>query len=127
MLSEQGFLTEGIVSNLFFARGGIVFTPAVGTGILPGITRQRVLELAVEAGYQVEEGFYALGDLQGADEIWMTNSIQELIPITSLTDAFGEEMTEASLHAVSREQRVAGPITRKLLARYRTDTVQSSI
>ena len=126
MLSVQGFLAEGIVSNLFFARGGIVYTPAVGTGILPGITRERVMELAVQEGLRVKEGFYTLEDLQGADEIWITNSIQELIPITTLTDPAGKDIAASTMRAdaAGADSREAGPITRRLLELYRADTVR---
>lgn len=68
MLSGEGWLAEGIVSNLFFAKAGIVYTPSIATGILPGITRGRVIELAKEAGYKVEEGLFNWPQLQEADE-----------------------------------------------------------
>lgn len=116
MLTQDGFLTEGIVSNLFFVKDGIVRTPSINTGILPGITRQRVLELAAVAGVRAEEGRYSWEDLLQAEEIWMTNSIQELIPITMLSDPSGEQIQ------VSDGQ--AGPITRRLLALYREDTAR---
>lgn len=116
MLTQDGFLTEGIVSNLFFVSEGIVRTPAIDTGILPGITRQRVLELAAVAGVRAEEGRYSWDDLQQAEEIWMTNSIQELIPITLLSDPSGEQTQ------ISEGQ--AGPITRRLLSLYREDTAR---
>ncbi|MFD0591140.1 aminotransferase class IV [Paenibacillus sp. GCM10027627] len=114
MLSEAGWLAEGIVSNLFFASGGVVHTPAVGTGILPGITRQRLLELAVETGYEAEEGYYRWEELLAADEVWMTNSIQELVPVTKLTDPSGSSVVVGSGEA--------GALTMILLEKYRQDT-----
>ncbi|RIX49308.1 4-amino-4-deoxychorismate lyase [Paenibacillus nanensis] len=116
MLTEQGFLTEGIVSNLFFVQDGVVRTPSIDTGILPGVTRQRVLELSLTAGLPAEEGYYRWEDLLQAEEVWMTNSIQELIPITTLSDPAGERSQ------VSGGQ--AGPIARRLLALYREDTAR---
>ncbi|MFF2890567.1 aminotransferase class IV [Paenibacillus sp. NPDC057967] len=115
MLTREGWLSEGIVSNLFFFLGGIVRTPAIDTGILPGITRQRVLELAAEAGYVAEEGHYRWEELAAADEIWMTNSIQELVPITQLTRYDSDTRMEMSGGS-------AGPVTMKLLALYQADT-----
>ncbi|RJE83603.1 4-amino-4-deoxychorismate lyase [Paenibacillus sp. 1011MAR3C5] len=115
MLTREGWLSEGIVSNLFFLRGRIVRTPAIDTGILPGITRQRVLELAADAGYEVEEGRYRWEELVEADEIWMTNSIQELIPITQLTRYDSDERIEMSGSS-------AGPMTMELQALYQADT-----
>ncbi len=86
MLNAAGHLAEGIVSNVFFVKNGVCYTPAVDTGILPGITRGFVLELAQLAGVVVEEGYYSWEDLLEADEVFITNSIQEIVPIHTLYD-----------------------------------------
>ncbi|WP_079504211.1 aminodeoxychorismate lyase [Mesobacillus jeotgali] len=82
-LNNEGFLAEGIVSNLFWYREGILFTPSVDTGILDGVTRKFVIELARTAGIEVREGFYKKEEAEAADEIFLTNSIQEIVPVTS--------------------------------------------
>ncbi|MGO4349214.1 aminodeoxychorismate lyase [Paenibacillus sp. MCAF9] len=115
MLSREGWLAEGIVSNLFFAKDNVVYTPELATGILPGITRERVLELAGSAGYETEEGLYSLEKLQTADEIWLTNSIQELVPVTLLSEAGGVS------RVIGNGQ--AGSITKQLLTLYRQTTI----
>ncbi|KUP20904.1 aminotransferase class IV [Paenibacillus sp. DMB5] len=84
MLTAQGFVAEGIVSNIFFINEDVLYTPDISTGILPGITREMVLMLAREAGLQTEQGFYQWEQLLAADEIFLTNSIQELVPVTIL-------------------------------------------
>jgi 4-amino-4-deoxychorismate lyase len=84
-LNDEGFLAEGIVSNLFWYRDGILFTPAVDTGILDGVTRRFVIELARTAGIEVREGFYKKEEAEAAGEIFLTNSIQEIVPVTSFT------------------------------------------
>lgn len=114
MLSEGGWLAEGIVSNLFWMSGGVVRTPSVDTGILPGVTRRRVLELAAAEGWATEEGLYEWTDLLEADEVWLTNSIQELVPVALLTDVEGRRTTVG--------HGTAGPAVRRLLAAYREDT-----
>lgn len=119
MLTKEGYLAEGIVSNLFFVRGGRLCTPAIETGILPGITRGRVLELVREAKgtpiiANIEEGFYTWAELTQADEVFITNSIQELVPVTNLRDQAGERKT------IGNGQ--AGPLTIKLLSAYQEDT-----
>lgn len=119
MLSREGWLTEGIVSNVFLVRGGVICTPAIETGILPGVTRARVLELAREAGYETQEGLYTWEDLLEADEVWLTNSIQELVPVTKLSDWDGLERTVGDGDA--------GPITMKLLGMYRADTSSATL
>ncbi|WP_424768655.1 aminodeoxychorismate lyase [Paenibacillus sp. sgz302251] len=115
MLSAEGWLTEGIVSNLFFVRNGVVHTPSIHTGILPGITRERVLELSSASGYRTEEGLYRWEQLLEAEEIWLTNSIQELVPVTVLSDTNGQRF-EVGCSA-------AGAVTRKLLSLYREATM----
>ncbi|WP_413376950.1 aminodeoxychorismate lyase [Alkalihalobacillus sp. 1P02AB] len=80
-LTEEGYVAEGLVSNLFWVKDGQVYTPTVETGILNGVTRQFVITLLRKANIKVKEGFYQLHELEAADEIFMTNSIQELVPL----------------------------------------------
>lgn len=118
MLSGEGWLAEGIVSNLFFLTGRRLCTPELATGILPGITRGAVLELAAACGLVAEEGLYRWDDLLQADEIFITTSVQELVPITMLWDETGQ-MTEVSGGRI-------GSYTRVMLNAYRSLTVRNS-
>lgn len=112
MLTKEGHLAEGIVSNLFFITNGILYTPDLSTGILPGITREVVLEAADELGIPVVQGLFSTQHLSQADEIFMTSSIQELIPITALLG-----FPEGKVIQVQNGQM--GPNTRRLLDLYR--------
>jgi 4-amino-4-deoxychorismate lyase len=116
MLTREGWLAEGIVSNLFFVRKGIIYTPSIATGILPGVTRARIIELAQAAGTEVQEGLYTWNDLIMAEEVWVTNSIQELVPVTTLRDL------EGNILAVGGG--TAGPVAKKLLAAYREEALE---
>ncbi|MCA0758360.1 aminodeoxychorismate lyase [Paenibacillus sp. N4] len=111
MLSGEGWLAEGIVSNLFFAKDGVIHTPSIQTGILPGITRGRVIELGREAGFELREGLFVWEQLLEADEIWLTNSIQELVPVTELSEPDGG--------SVKVGDGEAGVMTKRLLSMYR--------
>lgn len=111
MLDGQDYVAEGIVSNLFFVQKGSICTPHLNTGILPGITRELVMELSIEQGLSCEEGWYTWADLVKAEEVWMTSSIQELIPITTLLLEDGSCITVG--------KGTAGPITTRLLQLYR--------
>lgn len=111
LLTAEGYLSEGIVSNLFFVKDGLLYTPTVQTGILPGITRSCVIEAAVELGLACEEGFYTWEELLGADEIFTTNSIQELVPVNALYD------TEDRRKTVGPGR--CGEVTAMLLQAYR--------
>lgn len=114
MLTPEGHLAEGMVSNLFFVKDGMVFTPELSTGILPGITREVVLEACKERKIPVTEGRYTWEALRGADEIFMTSSIQELVPITAILD-----LPAVGYPALEISQGRMGPMTRELLHLYR--------
>lgn len=116
MLTEQGYAAEGIVSNLFFARGGSLYTPSLETGILPGVTRAFVLDLAERLDIPAEEGLYRWEDLLAADEVFVTNSIQELVPITTLTDEQGRRTPVGS--------GLQGELTQRLAHYYRKEADQ---
>lgn len=85
-LNEQGYVAEGIVSNIFWVKSGTVYTPALHTGILNGVTRQFVIALLNALKIECQEGFYTLDHLRQADEIFVTNSIQEIVPIYQMDD-----------------------------------------
>jgi branched-chain amino acid aminotransferase len=86
MLDADGHLTEGATSNLFFVRDGRLHTPSADLPLLPGVTRDVVLDLADEAEIPVETGFYGLAALAGADEVFVTNSTWEIRPVTAVGD-----------------------------------------
>lgn len=83
-LTREGYLAEGITSNLFWIRDRHLFTPSLHTGILNGITREFVIRLAGKLGMNVEEGLYRPEAVREADEVFVTNSIQEIVPISSV-------------------------------------------
>jgi 4-amino-4-deoxychorismate lyase len=85
-LSNDGYLAEGVVSNLLWIKNNILYTPSVVTGILNGVTRQFILQLAKEYGMGIEEGLFTPKVLDGADEILVTNSIQEVVAISKWND-----------------------------------------
>ncbi|GAA0138051.1 aminodeoxychorismate lyase [Paenibacillus sp. YSY-4.3] len=112
LLTAQGYLAEGIVSNLFFVCEGTLYTPEIGTGILPGITRSFVLELAGRLGLPYAEGRYTWDELVAAKEIFLTNSIQELVPVTALVEPGGSRYLVGD--------GMIGPVTEMLLDSYRS-------
>ncbi|MDQ0495940.1 MULTISPECIES: aminotransferase class IV [Paenibacillus] len=113
MLTANGFLAEGMVSNLFFVRQDTLYTPDLSTGILPGITREFVLELAQLRGIPYKQGLYRWDELKWANEIFMTNSIQEIRPVHLLLEPDG------ATHHIPDSSAPTGPITALLLHDYR--------
>lgn len=83
-LTEEGFVAEGVVSNVFFVKDLVVYTPSLQTGILNGITRKFVMRLCELGQVQVQEGLFTKEELLQADEIFVTNSIQEIVPVVEI-------------------------------------------
>ncbi|MFC5590876.1 aminodeoxychorismate lyase [Sporosarcina soli] len=85
-LTEAGFVAEGVTSNVFWVEDGTLFTPAIETGILPGTTRAFVIELARSLGVEVKQGLYSQEDVERADELFVTNAVQEIVPLSAIGD-----------------------------------------
>ncbi len=84
ILHKQGGVTEGATSNLFAVINNVLTTPKKSTDILPGITRQVVLELAKNNDIPVNEKTISLEELKLASEIWITSSTKEIVPVVQL-------------------------------------------
>ncbi|MCG5499929.1 D-amino acid aminotransferase [Ectothiorhodospira lacustris] len=84
ILIRQGLATEGAASNLFAVGDGVIVTPPKDRSLLPGITRDLVLELAQDAGLPVMESAIPEQSLRAAEEIWLTSSTREILPVTRL-------------------------------------------
>ncbi|WP_445506867.1 aminodeoxychorismate lyase [Niallia sp. 03190] len=83
-LTKEQHLAEGVTTNLFWIKKDVLYTPSLDTGILNGITRQFIMAYAKKMGMTVEEGFYAVEHMLQAEEVFATNSIQEIIPLKSI-------------------------------------------
>ncbi|OLN23665.1 4-amino-4-deoxychorismate lyase [Domibacillus antri] len=83
-LTESGYVAEGVVSNIFWTKNNTLYTPALETGILDGVTRQFVMKLVRTLSMDVEEGLYVPEEVESADEVFVTNSIQEIVPLSAL-------------------------------------------
>lgn len=84
IMIRDGLVTEGSSTNVFVVSGSTIATPAKGHLILSGITRDLVVSLAAEAGMAVREGPVPAESLVTADEIWLTSSTREVLPVTRL-------------------------------------------
>jgi len=82
LLNEQGYLAEGSTTNIFLASNGELITPSLESGVLPGITREAVLEIARASNIKILERQVELKELIEAEEAFVTNSILELMPLT---------------------------------------------
>jgi D-alanine transaminase len=86
ILIQDGYATEGAASNLFIVKNGLLITPPNGPALLPGITRDLIIELAANNAIPFREADITEAELFGADEIWLTSSTREISPVTRLDD-----------------------------------------
>jgi 4-amino-4-deoxychorismate lyase len=75
---------EGTVTNVWWRSGDVLRTPSLDLGILAGVTRATLIELAPACGYRVEEGAYLLEDLLAADEAFTSSSVREVMPLVEI-------------------------------------------
>jgi len=112
LLNEHGFITEGSISNIFFVTSASsLVTPPVESGLLPGITRQVVMELADSLGIEAIESEVRLADLKQFEEAFLTNSLIEIMPLVEVRESTGRITSIGSGNP--------GPVTRRLIAAYR--------
>jgi branched-chain amino acid aminotransferase group I len=105
-LNERGMVAEASMSNVFMVADGVLRTPGLDSGILPGITREAVLELAAGAGLATREDDITPEGLSAAHEAFLTNSVMEVMP---LTEVDGRPIGSGE----------PGPVTQRLMAGYR--------
>ena len=86
-VTEDGLVLEGPVTNVWWRRGSTLFTPSLDLGVLAGVTRDTLFELAPAHRYDVREGRFPLAELQGADEAFTSSSVRELMPVIELDGA----------------------------------------
>ena len=86
VLIKDGLAIEGAASNLFIVRNGLLITPPNGPALLPGITRDLIIELAANHAIPFREADIPEEQLFSADEIWLTSSTREISPVIQLDD-----------------------------------------
>jgi branched-chain amino acid aminotransferase len=106
LLTDDGHVADGAGENVFVVKDGLLRTPPLSTSILPGITRDTVIQMAQDLGYVVEEAHLIRADLALADEVFMTGTATEVAPVRAVDDV----------------ELGVGPVTRELQAAY-ADTV----
>jgi len=99
LLTDDGFVADGSGENIFVVRDEILSTPDLSASILPGITRQSIIEIAQALGYAVHERNVIRSDLYIADEVFMCGTAAEVTPVRSIDD---------------HEIGAPGPVTKKI-------------
>jgi branched-chain amino acid aminotransferase len=101
LLDQHGFVSEGTGENIYIVRDGVVITPPQTAGILDGINRRSVIQIAADEGYELVERDIARAEMYLADEVFMTGTAAELTPIREIDD-----------HVIGDGKR--GPVTTQL-------------
>jgi branched-chain amino acid aminotransferase len=101
LLNTNGMVTEGTGENLFVVRNQVLCTPPLSSGILPGITRDSVLQLGRDLGYRVKERNISRGELLTSDEVFLTGTAAEVTPVREID---GDQIGTGS----------RGPVTEKI-------------
>jgi branched-chain amino acid aminotransferase len=111
LLNDDGYIAEGGGCNIFFVRDGRLVTPALNSGILPGVTREAVIELAAGLGIETSQGPVGIGVIRKCDEAFVTNAVIEIMPVTEVRDESG--------NSVSIGGGKPGAMTQKLIEAYK--------
>lgn len=114
MLNEQGFVAEATGDNVFIYKDERLLTPPAHIGILEGITRASVIELAQQAGLTVSEEVFTQFDIYSADECFLTGTAAEIVPVIA---ADGRKIGAGR----------PGPITKDLIERFRRITTKLGV
>ncbi len=104
-LTADGRVAEGCVSNLFMVKDGVVLTPPCETPVLPGIARKTVIALCRNLGIAVEEKSLTLSQCRQADEVFLSNVMIQIMPVTKFDD---EKIADGHV----------GPITKQLMSAF---------
>lgn len=113
MLNADGFATECSTSNFFLVKDGVLVTPALDCGLLDGVTRGRLLELAAAARIPTREARLLPEELKSADEIFLSSSFKEVMPVRSIDGA-------------PLRGGVPGPVTSRMAALYREEIARET-
>ncbi|NUL81305.1 MAG: branched-chain-amino-acid transaminase [Armatimonadetes bacterium] len=114
MLTAQGYVAEGTGDNLFVIKDEVLITPPAWCGILEGITRNTILDMAVEMGHRTREDVLTIHDVYSADEAFLTGTAAEVMPMVSLD---GRPISDGQ----------PGPITKKLMKAFHEAAMEAGV
>jgi branched-chain amino acid aminotransferase len=102
LLNAEGRICESAIANVFIARGGRLYTPPLSEGCVAGVMRRFLLSHLAAAGYAVEEAPVSVADLYAAEEVFLTNALRLLSPVSRCDEAqYSTRFGTGILHALS--------------------------
>lgn len=87
-INAKGHITETSVANIFFINKNIIYTPSCASGILPGIIRGKIINIAKEKGMFLKEGFFKKEHLMDSESVFITNSLMGIMPVRNVCGKF---------------------------------------
>lgn len=111
LTNTKGNITEGATSNIFIVRSRSIITPSINSGVLPGITRSVIIGIARKLRLPVREKAVSRRELLGADEVFLANSLAEVLPVTKIN---GKRVGEGTV----------GPVTKLLHISYQKQVIR---
>ncbi|MHC1585478.1 MAG: branched-chain amino acid transaminase [Candidatus Syntropharchaeia archaeon] len=105
MVDDNGYVSEGSGENIFIVKNGVIYTPGFESSILPGITRDSVIKIGRDLGYEVVEKILTKGEILMADEVFFTGTAAEVTPIR-----------EIDYRIIGNGQR--GPVTERIQKKF---------
>lgn len=124
MLTQENYVAEGTISNIFLVKGKkTVVTPRLEGFCLPGVTRSWVCRMAEEAGYAVEERRVGVSELGAAQEIFLTSTIMEIMPVSHVVVAMGGAHVPFPLVSRGGKTWKVGRVTKDLMKRFKKSII----
>ncbi|MDO8536341.1 MAG: branched-chain-amino-acid transaminase [Candidatus Omnitrophota bacterium] len=114
LTNTKGYIAEAATSNIFIVKNKALITPSIESGILPGVTRGVVIEIAKRLKMSVKKKLVTRNELFGADELFLTNSLAEVLPVTKV---------DSKCVGTGR----VGPITKLLHTSYQKEVIRESL
>lgn len=106
-LNTFGFLAETTISNFFFIKGNQLYTPALHTGILPGVIREEIIKLTKALSINLKTGDIAPEELEGAEAYFMTNSSVGILPVEQIDDGAIQHKADSAKHPLVEQLKLA--------------------
>ena len=104
LTNTKGYIAEAATSNIFFIKKDNIITPSINSGILHGITRDVIIRIAGKSGFHVEEKFISRRELLDADEVFLTNSLAEVLPVTKVDS---KKISSGKVGAITKLLRIS--------------------
>ena len=114
LLDTEGYVVEGTGDNIFLVKKGVIKTPPVSSSILRGITRDTVIDIARDLGYEVVEDRVTLHELYVADEVFITGTAAELVPVVEID---GRVINEGKIGEVTKRLKREFDRVKRILGR----------